>query len=77
MSNDLSHLRALELRLSHERDRLRQARSGSAERELREIWVMQAERELQRELEHLALAPDVPSAEEIDTDTLYNALRGD
>ena len=45
---DMSHLSALELRLSRERNRLASART-SPERELRMVWIAQIEREIARE----------------------------
>lgn len=51
---DYSHLDALELGLSHERERLRLARS-QREIQYREIWVRQYEREIASERELLGL----------------------
>ena len=51
---DYSHLDALELSLSHERERLRLARS-QREIQYREIWVRQYEREIASERELLGL----------------------
>jgi hypothetical protein len=53
---DYSHLDALELSLSHERERLRLARSP-LEIEYREIWVRQYKREIASERELLGLPP--------------------
>lgn len=53
---DYSHLDALELGLSHERERLRLARS-QREIQYREIWVRQYEREIASERELLGLPP--------------------
>ena len=53
---DYSHLDALELGLSHERDRLRLARSPR-EIAYREVWVRQYEREIASERELLGLPP--------------------
>lgn len=63
---DYSHLDALELSLSHERDRLRLARS-QREIQYREIWVRQYEREIASEREFLGLPVTDPelSLEEI------------
>jgi hypothetical protein len=56
---DYSHLDALEIGLSHERARLRLARSPR-EIQYREIWVRQYEREIASERELLGLpATDV------------------
>lgn len=46
----MSHLNALQLRLSNERMRLQDAKS-SGERELRAVWVKQLEKEIQGEIE--------------------------
>lgn len=51
---DYSHLDALELGLSHERERLRLARSPE-EIAYREVWVSQYEREIASERELLGL----------------------
>lgn len=42
---DTSHLDALQLRLSHERDRLARAKTEQ-EREMRRVWVAQIEKEI-------------------------------
>lgn len=47
--SDSTHLSALELRLSHERARLAQAKTRS-ERALRSVWIAQIEREIAHEL---------------------------
>ena len=47
-----THLDYLELRLSNERSRLADAKSDG-ERELRQVWVSQLEREIAREIEFL------------------------
>tara|TARA_R110000868_G_scaffold240673_1_gene495174 strand:- start:344 stop:559 length:216 start_codon:yes stop_codon:yes gene_type:complete len=52
---DYSHLDALELGLSHERERLRIARD-QREIQYREIWVAQYEREIASERELLGLS---------------------
>ena len=54
---DYRHLDALELGLSHERERLRLARSQQ-EIAYREIWVRQYEREIASERELLGLPPE-------------------
>lgn len=43
-----SHLNALELRLSNERNRLAQAKTNK-ERELRKVWIAQIEKEIASE----------------------------
>lgn len=54
---DLSHLNALELRLSHERDRLAGAKTDK-ERALRRVWVAQIEKEIAAEHKFLGLSTD-------------------
>lgn len=56
---DYSHLDALELGLSHERERLRLARS-QREIQYREVWVRQYEREIASERELLGLPATDP-----------------
>lgn len=46
--NDTDHLNALELRLSHEREYLRAAKTGR-EKELRAVWIAQLEKEIAAE----------------------------
>lgn len=53
-TQDTSHLVALQTRLTNERVRLSQAKSDS-ERALREVWVKQAERELEGEFNRLGM----------------------
>jgi hypothetical protein len=55
--NIYSHLDALELSLSHERERLRLAQHP-IEISYREIWVRQYEREIASEREFLGLPPE-------------------
>jgi hypothetical protein len=52
MSNSGSHLDALNFRLSNERNRLAQAKTAK-EREQRQVWVSQIEKEIAREEEFL------------------------
>ena len=54
---DLSHLHALELGLSHERERLRKART-EREREMRAVWVAGYEKEIAAERTFLGLEPE-------------------
>lgn len=51
---DLTHLNAIELRLSHERDRLAKAKTDS-ERNIRQTWISQIEKERESELRFLGL----------------------
>lgn len=48
MTQDLNHLNALRLRLSHERGYLAQAKTES-ERALRRVWIAQIEKEIAAE----------------------------
>ena len=48
----MSHLSALELRLSNERARLANAKT-TQERELRRVWIAQIEKEIDREIEFI------------------------
>jgi hypothetical protein len=66
-----SHLDALELRLSHERDRLNRATAAS-EIEMRSVWVKQIEREIADERSHLGISPE--QAADISDDELFAAL---
>lgn len=53
---DLSHLNALELRLSHEREYLAQAKTVD-ECQMRKIWIAQIEREIAAEYKFLGIEP--------------------
>lgn len=55
----MSHLAALNIRLTHERARLAEAKTP-AEREQRQVWVAQIEREIAGEREFLGLPPEHP-----------------
>lgn len=68
-----SHLNALELRLSHEREYLRNAKTG-IERELRGIWITQIEKEIAAERKSLGLSTELP---DIGNDELAEELRCD
>jgi len=71
MTQDTSHLVALQTRLSHERARLANAKTAK-ERELRAVWVAQAEKELAGELRFLGMSDAAPV--DIDDDDLLAAL---
>lgn len=71
---DLSHLDALRLRLSHERERLARATSES-ECNARRAYVAQCEREIAGELAFLGLPADECAAPMSD-DELLAALSG-
>lgn len=73
-ARDESHLNALELRLSHERGRLRAAQTD-AERTARQVTVDGIEREIAGERKFLGLAPQAASA--MSDDALMQALKPD
>lgn len=66
----MSHLNALQLRLSNEKGYLAAAKT-QAERDLRAVWIAQIEREIAGELAFLAKADDLP---EISDDELLAEL---
>lgn len=75
---DLTHLNALELRLSNERIRLSQATS-QAEIELRKVWVQQTEKEIQGEIDFLAskgITVHKAIIKDFDADALLKELLG-
>ncbi len=55
----MTHLNALEIRLSHERVYLAQAKTAR-ERELRTVWIAQIEREIAGERKFLKLETEEP-----------------
>lgn len=71
-NTNYSHLHALEIGLSHERERLAQART-STERRLRSVWVQQREREIAGERKFLGLPEESPEFNMSD-DELLSAL---
>jgi hypothetical protein len=73
IGSSMSHLDALNLRLSNERNRLAKARTAT-EREQRQVWVAQVEKEIAREEEFLGKqAGPLP---EISDDDLLKELLG-
>ena len=66
---DISHLNALEIRLSHERDYLARAKTAQ-ERELRAVWIAQVEKEIATERAFLGLPAEVSPADMSDDDLL-------
>lgn len=66
----MKHIDSLELRLSHERGRLRTAKSQN-ERDLRAVWVAQIEKEILHE--RAFLGGDRPDLD-MDDDELLAAL---
>ena len=53
---DFSHLNALQHRLFNEQERLASAKSDQ-ERELRQVWVRQIEKEIEAEYKFLGIEP--------------------
>lgn len=72
-TTDTTHLNALELRLSHEREYLRAAKTD-AERELRSVWIAQIEKEIAHE--KTFIGGDMLATEISDADLLAE-LAGD
>ena len=66
---DLSHLNALEIRLSHERGYLAAAKS-TKERAIREVWIAQIEREIVGEKKFLGLEAEAGLPEMTDDELL-------
>ena len=56
---DYTHLDALNLRLSHERGYLSEAKT-KPERELRKVWIAQIEKEIENEKKFLGITNDQP-----------------
>lgn len=68
----MSHLNALQVRLSNERGYLAAAKSEK-ERQMRKVWIAQVEKEIAAEIQFLGAA--APAAtEEISDDDLLAAL---
>jgi hypothetical protein len=70
-TRDTSHLNALELGLSHERDRLAKAKTES-ERTMRAVWVAQREKEIAQEKAFLGIADE--TLPDLSDDELLAAL---
>lgn len=66
-----THLNALELRLSHERERLAKAKT-ERERQMRQVWVSGIEKEIASERKLLGLTDNLP---QISDDELLAELR--
>ncbi len=66
---DLSHLDALNLRLSHERARLVASKTKS-ERQLRVVWVAGIEREIASEMAFLGISEPVDDCTMTDEELL-------
>lgn len=66
-----THLVTLQERLSRERVRLSEARTQK-EKQLRQVWVAQVEREIEQEMKFLGIEP--VSAVEMSDDELLAAL---
>ena len=71
---DRTHLHALELALSHERERLHTS-VGHQERTLRQVWVSQLEKEIAGERAFLGMSANTDIA--LDDDDLLAALHAD
>lgn len=71
MEKDMTHLNALNVRLSNERGYLAAAKSQK-EIELRKVWIAQVEKEITQERAFLGLAE--ASAKEISDDELLAQL---
>lgn len=56
---DMTHLHALELRLSHERQRLNDA-SEPSEVAIRTVWVNNCKKEVEAEKKFLGIVDEVP-----------------
>lgn len=74
MTPDRSHLDALELRLSHEREYLRSA-TRESERALRRVWIQQIEREIEGEKRFLKIRESAVPVD-LSDDELLAELRG-
>jgi hypothetical protein len=72
--NNTSHLDALNVRLSHERSYLLEAKTNQ-EKELRKVWISQIEKEIEKEKEFLNMKTFAPSA--VSDDDLLNELFND
>ena len=70
MTGILSHLNALELRLSNERIRLANAKT-EGEKELRKVWIAQIEKEIANEHKFLSKSDELS---EITDDELLKEL---
>lgn len=55
----MTHLNALELRISHEREYLANAKTDQ-ERILRRVWIQQVEKEIAGERKFLGLTDELP-----------------
>ncbi|MCY9738183.1 hypothetical protein M5X17_31310 [Paenibacillus alvei] len=69
---DTSHLDALNVRLSHERSYLSEAKTEQ-ERELRNVWIAQIEKEITIEKKFLGVEEDV-GIDIVGDDELLNEL---
>jgi uncharacterized protein DUF2213 len=73
---DLTHLNALELRLSHERGYLNKAKTDK-ERAIRQVWIAQIEKEIAHEKSHLGLMTFPEEAIELSDEELLAELMGE
>jgi hypothetical protein len=67
---DTSHLSALEVNLSNERNRLQAAKTDK-EKQIRQVWVNQIQKEIAEEIKFLQINP---VSLEISDDDLLNEL---
>lgn len=68
-----NHLDSLNLRLSHERTYLAEAKTDK-EKEIRKVWIMQIEKEIEREKQFLGI--EKVETDHISDDDLLNELLG-
>lgn len=68
---DLTHLNALHVRLSHERNRLNTSKSEN-ERKMRQVWVNGIEKEIAHECLHLGIT--FPIVNDISDEDLLKQL---
>lgn len=72
---DTSHLDALNLRLSHERSYLENAKTEH-EKEIRKVWIMQIEKEILNEKKFLGIADNDTIVTTVNDDDLLSELFG-
>lgn len=70
-TTDHSHLSALELRLSHEREHMRHEQTESG-RKLRQTWIAQIEKEIAAERSFLGLPDENQMPQMSDAELLAN-----
>ncbi|MDH6674373.1 hypothetical protein M2277_005065 [Paenibacillus sp. LBL] len=70
---DISHLEALELRLSNERVRLNNAKTEN-EKEIRKVWIVGIEKEIEKERQFLGIKEEQTEKAVSDEDLLNELL---